>query len=269
MIVMSMKTKLTLSFCCILGVIGSFSLFSCVSKSLIYPGANVKAIPSDKSFNDEAHYTTFQVSDGTKLRGWFYNRGKKAPLVVMYGGNGMNVGSFINLAKSDVNRSYLMMNYRGYASSEGSPSEKKIVDDACQIIHSVRKDLDHQSSIVLVGFSLGSGVASQVSTKVPTDQLVLICPFDSLKNVAKDFAGSIGSVAAMRNEYDSAEQAKLMKFPVTIFMGTHDGIVTNKRTNQLIRSFQHVKPTVISYPLGHNDVIGHPQFISDFYKILF
>lgn len=103
---------------------------------LVYPGSIEKE--RDEIYGYFEQSITIPMRDGTKLHGWFFYRGASAPLVCVYCGNGMNAGDMIFMATKDTSRSWLFMNYRGFGSSQGEPSEKLIVEDACFSIRYVR-----------------------------------------------------------------------------------------------------------------------------------
>ena len=81
-------------------------LTACSFSELIYPGKDME-LP-DAACGYPGNCIIIPAEDGTALQGWFFNRGAGTPLVVMYGGNAMNVGSFTSLAANDTTRSYLL-----------------------------------------------------------------------------------------------------------------------------------------------------------------
>jgi pimeloyl-ACP methyl ester carboxylesterase len=63
-------------------------------------------------------------------------------------------------------RSFLFMNYRGYGGSDGKPSEQALLSDALFVIdHVLAAEGIDPAHVVLMGRSLGSGVAVHVAAK--------------------------------------------------------------------------------------------------------
>ena len=236
---------------------------SCIN-SIVYNGAD-KNMP-DLTYGHMEHATTIRANDGTLLRGWFFNRGAGTPLVVFYGGNAMNVGNFANIAAADPTRSYLLMNYRGYGGSEGNPSESNLVFDANQCITYARAQMGTPGPLALVGYSLGSGVAMQVAATKSASALVLICPFDSMTEVACNQVPFLPRILPMDN-WNSAEYAPMVKCPVTIMRAQTDDIVPAESTDKLIQSFT-TPPAVKTYPADHNSIFSCPDFTTDIMKAL-
>ncbi len=236
---------------------------SCIN-SIVYNGAD-KNMP-DLTYGHMEHATTIRANDGTVLRGWFFNRGAGTPLVVFYGGNAMNVGNFANIAAADPTRSYLLMNYRGYGGSEGEPSESQIVSDANCCITYARAKMGTPGPLALVGYSLGSGVAVQVAATKSASALVLICPFDSMTEVACNQVPFLPRILPM-DDWNSTEYAPMVKCPVTVMRAQTDDIVPSESTDKLIQSFT-TPPAVKIYPADHNSIFSCPDFTTDIMKAL-
>ncbi|MFI3244020.1 MAG: alpha/beta hydrolase [Akkermansia sp.] len=213
---------------------------------------------TDESLNfffSRKEEVSITMPDGISLRGWFLNRGEGRPLVIMYGGNGMNVGDFHRFARKDSQKSYLLVNYRGYGRSEGEPTEDAIVADSIQLIKWAKAQLGDESKLLLVGFSIGSGVALQVAARHQPEHLILICPFDfKLAGDSKVFCGD--------------QVAPLLRCPVTIFAGTEDCLIHPDRTKALIAAFTDKKPEVYWFPSDHNELMSRCDFRNRFTDVL-
>ncbi len=200
----------------------------------------------------------FTTADGTVLRGWLRDGGKGAPLVVAYGGNNMNVGDFAGLSTLAAHSSFLLLNHRGYGGSEGVPSEAVVVDDARQALRHFRQQLGEPERVIVLGFSLGTGVATQVAACEPIDQLILACPFDSVLATACQHVPLLPKLIPL-DAFRSDLSAHHVRCPVTIFMATQDTIVPNERTQQLIPCFTQTHVLLHPIPCGHNDIIFQPE----------
>ena len=64
--------------------------------------------------------------NGESLQGWFIER-KNAPLLIYYGGNAEDISLNVDFAAKFPDVSLLLINYRGYGSSSGTPSEKDLL----------------------------------------------------------------------------------------------------------------------------------------------
>lgn len=224
----------------------------------IFPGFFVDR--PDATYGQEAYRTEFLAEDGTPLRGWFFNRGQGSPLVAVYTGNNMNVGGVLALALADTSRSYLMLNYRGYGDSEGVPSESRLVADARHCVAEARRRIGGQPTpLHIVGYSIGSGVANQVAAAESPATLTLICPFDSITEVACDFVPLLPRLL-LPNTFVSTDFAPRITCPVTVLRAEADALVTAPHTAALLRAYP-TPPREHVLPADHNSVFFLPEFI--------
>ncbi len=233
---------------------------SCSTNKLVYPGSRMELPDAACGYPEQA--IALQAEDGTQLRGWFFNRGANTPLVAMYGGNGMNVGSFAHIAAADPTRSYILMNYRGYGGSAGEPSEEKIMADARYAIRYARTLMGNPGAqLYLAGYSLGSGVATQLAATENPAGLVLICPFDSMTSVACNIVPFFPRLLPL-DKWQSTKYAPRVTCPVTIMRADYDDVVPANSTEKLIRAFP-TPPAIRHYPANHNNVFTTTGFTQD------
>ncbi len=201
---------------------------------------------------------SFTTADGTMLRGWLRNCGPGFPLVVAYGGNNMNVGNFAGLAPLACHSSFLLLNHRGYGDSEGQPCEEAVVSDARQALQHYRRVLGEPERVIVLGFSLGTGVATQVAASEAVDQLILVCPFDNVVATGCQHLPLLPRLLPLPS-FHSDLAAPKVSCPVSIFMATQDSIVPNERTQALIPCFTNTQVRVHPIPCGHNEAMFLPE----------
>eukprot|EP00456_Euglypha_rotunda_P093490 TRINITY_DN9872_c0_g1_i16.p1 TRINITY_DN9872_c0_g1~~TRINITY_DN9872_c0_g1_i16.p1 ORF type:complete len:288 (+),score=12.85 TRINITY_DN9872_c0_g1_i16:136-999(+) len=119
--------------------------------------------PAEHELPFEEHYLT--ASDTTIIHTWLLLQAEKSscPTIIFFHGNAGNIGFRLPFAKSLYWRTaanILMVDYRGYGNSVGTPTERGLVGDAqaCLDFIKSRKDLD-SSKIFVFGQSLGGAVA--------------------------------------------------------------------------------------------------------------
>jgi hypothetical protein len=91
------------------------------------------------------------------------------PTVIMFHGNGGNMGHRIPLAKVlyvKLRCNVLMVSYRGYGHSEGSPSEKGLqIDSQTALDFLLGHDTLSKTQIILYGQSIGGAVSVDLASK--------------------------------------------------------------------------------------------------------
>lgn len=247
-------------------LMSSCTFTACNTNKLVYPGSRMQ-LP-DAACGYPMQNISIQANDGTRLKGWFFNRGANTPLVAIYGGNAMNVGNLAHIAASDPTRSYLLINYRGYGNSEGTPSEKALVADARHCIYHARSLMGNPGApLYLLGFSLGSSVATQLATTERPAGLVLVCPFDSITSVACNAVPFFPRLLPM-DKWKSTIYAPQVTCPVTIIKAQYDRVVPAASTDKLIRAFRSTTPTVRIYPADHNNIFSAAGITQDILNAL-
>ena len=78
--------------------------------------------------------------------------------------------------------------------------------------------------IILLGRSIGGGIAFSIAAKYPAASVVLLSPFLSLKKIASDLYGSCSS-AVLKETFDNEHNAKNIASPILLIHGLKDQLV--------------------------------------------
>ncbi|WP_321282879.1 alpha/beta hydrolase [uncultured Vibrio sp.] len=206
------------------------------------------------------------VVDGAQLCGWVLNEGQTKALIY-YGGNAESIEANIPLFEAIApNYTIYLIPYRGYGINLGTPTEKVLYNDAVQIFLSVEGNHD---SISLMGRSLGSGIATYVAANQKVDKLILVTPFDSIENVAKDIYWMFPISWLIKDKYRSADRVKDITALTYIFIAEEDRVIPRARTDQLIAKFDvQLVDVVVIAGAGHNTISQFPSYSSRLQQIL-
>lgn len=202
--------------------------------------------------------------DGTRLAGVLARPPGEGrlPLVIYYGGNAEEVTAYAAaVAESYGPRAVLLVNYRGYGESQGSPGEKALVSDALEIFDwaAARADVD-PARIALHGRSLGSGVAVQVAAGRPARCVVLTSPFASALAVARAVYPWLPVAWLMRHPFDSMAHAPRVGVPALFVMGEADDLIPVEHSERLAAAWGGTVQRLRLKGFGHNDVGIHPSY---------
>jgi pimeloyl-ACP methyl ester carboxylesterase len=185
-------------------------------------------------------------TDGTRLHAWHV---KGDPLIIYFGGNAEEVSWMLDEApKRAPGVGWLLVDYRGYGSSDGSPSEQALVSDALQWY-------DHfkgTERIHVFGRSLGSGVAVQLAAQRPVASVILVAPFDSLVEVGKRLYPFLPVDWMLKHRFDSVALAPKMKLPLLCIVASHDEIVPAEHAKRLYDAWGGPKQWIGLEGAGHN-----------------
>jgi uncharacterized protein len=155
-------------------------------------------------------------------------------------------------------RDLYLMHYRGYGSSSGRPSEAALFADALALFDLVRAT--HQD-VVVVGRSLGSGVAVYLASRRPVSRLVLVAPFDSVLAVAARAFWFVPMRWLLRDRFESAQYAAGVTAPTTIIAAEHDVQIPRSHTDALLRRFRPgIATLTVIAGVGHNTISSSPDY---------
>ena len=167
------------------------------------------------------------MRDGTRILTWWAPAQPGRPTLLYFHGNG---GSFVT--RSERIRKYMthgygvvMMTYRGFGGSGGSPSEKANVSDAKEVYDAVRASGIPPDQIVLYGESLGSGIAVQVAAEKDVAGLILDAPYTSIVDLATLHYPHLPARGLMTDRYETLKSAGKVTAPTLIVHGEADDII--------------------------------------------
>src|SRR5579872_5181475 len=135
-----------------------------------------------------------RTSDGVRLNAWWF-ASKDARLATLFlQGNAGNVTHRVDHAQAirDAGSAVLILDYRGYGKSEGSPSEAGMYRDADAAYGELARMGFEPSRIVLHGESLGTAAAVDLGARKPCAGLVLEAPMTSAQDIASGLLPWIG-----------------------------------------------------------------------------
>jgi len=179
--------------------------------------------------------------------------------VLYFGGNAEDVGyAAPDLAAAFPGRALYLMHYRGWGDSSGKPSEAGLVADALALYDSVQP---RHPDVVVIGRSLGSGVAVQLAAARRVERLVLVTPYDSLLGIA---AGQFPFVPVrwlLRDTFDSGRAAPRVEAPTLLIAAEHDEVIPRASTELLLTRFRAgIADEAVIADAGHNTVSTSPRY---------
>ena len=208
------------------------------------------------------HVERVWIGDGEetpRVEAWFVpaaiNDGERAPAVMLTHGNAELIDECMGDAARWTARGYhvLLCEYRGYGRSEGTPSQKGIVEDMHRFydLLASRPEVD-ASRIVVHGRSLGAAVAAQIAGSRPVMGVVLESPFKS----ATSFAAKFGAPPFLvRSPFRTDRVLRTLKAPVLILHSVDDEIIPVSHARALKRI--HPRAMLVELTGGHNSGLSN------------
>ncbi len=166
------------------------------------------------------------VEKGIRLHAMWLRAPRARGVVLYWHGNRGSNRRCLRQAENLAGLGYdvLMPDYRGFGKSDGEiESEGQLFTDA-QVVYDWLRQNYREDQIVLVGYSLGSGIATYLASENQPRHLCLVAPYQSMLAMREMFAPFIPSFLLkypLRNDLRLPE----VDAPVTFFHGSRDELI--------------------------------------------
>lgn len=242
-----------LVFCALILVVYVFAcllLYLGQRKLMYFPVAGISAKSAPSTIIENA---------GERLRVFTLGSDTSPHAILYFGGNAEDVAANIpEFSKVFSDHAVYLVNYRGYSGSSGQPSEAGLYQDALAVYDQLAT---RHEQIMLIGRSLGSGVAVYLASQRRLGKLVLVAPYDSVENLAKRSFPWLPVTWLLKDKYPSIDRVSDIQIPTLVLLAEHDEVVPRQSSEQLISAFdqKHVTVKVIANST-HNSIAAYSEY---------
>jgi pimeloyl-ACP methyl ester carboxylesterase len=152
--------------------------------------------------------------------------------------------------------SSLVFNYSGYGTSSGFISAARCEEDAVAAYREL-VDRGHQS-IVLLGFSLGSGVGCAVASRINVDGLVLCEGFSSFREAGSAMGFPRWLTRAVPDVWDTVHRVCELKMAVLVVHSDTDDLLPFSMAERVVEACGVRGQLIVVNGLSHNAPIFAP-----------
>jgi fermentation-respiration switch protein FrsA (DUF1100 family) len=219
-------------------------------------------LPSPQSVGIlDAESITVTTTDGVTLRGWYLHPSppppdsQKAPGLLWFYGNMEVVGALAPLVRElrPPGTAMVMLDYRGYGTSEGRPTEPGLYLDAEAAWEYItgREEVDPER-VSVYGRSLGSAPALFLTEEHPVHSVILDSPYTNARDMTAKHYWYLPRFM-LRLRLDNLTRARALRVPLLVFHGTDDDIVPPWMGKAVAEAAANGK-LVTFEGAGHNDM---------------
>ncbi|XP_013184971.1 protein ABHD13 [Amyelois transitella] len=260
-------TAITIFICGISGI-----LYSAQDLLLYYPNDP----PDSRAFvlqpsNYKLPYESIKIinRDGFKIHMFLIkqpNNSNHRPTMLFFHGNAGNMGQRLSNASGfyhKLNINILMLEYRGYGLSEGSPSEKGLYSDAqCAMDYILQRSDVDTSKIILFGRSLGGAIAIDLASRVEYRSRIWAMIVENTFTSIPEMARIILKWRCLlylpefchKNKYLSIKKINQVLTPSLFICGSNDALVPPSMAKELyVKCGAMCKKLVVMPGGGHDD----------------
>lgn len=240
-------------------------LFFVLTQELqIFPGLlHALTVQGDAPLPQGVDALTTTSKDGTSVAVWrMRGVGTTKRVALLFHGNADRLHSFIRvqrwLAESGIT-SY-SVEYRGYRGlRSGWPSERGLYEDGEAAFELMRREEGIASDeAIVLGSSIGTGIASHVAATFHPKALVLLSPYTSLKDLVREmpFFGYLSPFLWYR--FPTLENIGALRQSCVIAAHGHrDTVISFQHSLRLRGAYQGASTFTLleSADAGHNDIL--------------
>ena len=240
-------------------------IFFLQDRMLFYPHAS----NSHAATQLQPWQRSIDASEAT-LSGWLIPARDpgNAPLVFYFGGNAEDVGMTGLEVSRNADANFVLMNYRGYGASEGTPSETALFGDALLAYDTFTDTAPHNGKVVAFGRSLGSGVGVYLGSQRRIDAMVLVTPYDSIRNVARHHYPWLPVSLLIKHPFDSVGLAPDLDIHALFLVAEHDEVIPPTHARSLADNWGGSTRWVSIKGATHNSIGTQTEYWASIRQLL-
>lgn len=195
------------------------------------------------------------VDESTSLNCLLIEESDSKGVILYLHGNRGSIRRCIRQAENMMGNGYdiFIPDYRGYGKSDGKiESEEQLQADAQKVYDYLKTKYDERQ-IVILGYSLGSGLASYLAAQNQPKKLVMVAPYLSLLDLKNRRAPFLPDFL-LRYPMKSEEYLSKVTSPITLFHGLHDRVIPFDSSEKL-RALNPDKINLVSVESSHRGIL--------------
>ena len=239
------------------GVVALVFLFQ--SHLVYFPNVGREIGVTPQAYGLAFEAVTIATADGEKLGAWWVPAPQSRGAVLIFHGNAGNISHRLDYLQMFHRLGYatLIIDYRGYGTSTGSPSEQGTYRDAEAAWRWLVEGRGMKGGdIVLMGESLGGAVAAWLAARVsgatPPRAVVLASTFTSVPDLGAQVYPFLPVRLVSRFSYDNRAAVKAIKSPLLIAHSREDDIIPYSHGRALFEAANEPKQ-FLEMKGGHNE----------------
>ena len=245
---------------CLLIYVGLLAFLAIYQRDFLYFPATSR--PDIVSANDLPRDFEIITRDNLMLSGLYWPPEIPDNLtIIFFHGNAQDYDFYLSVARPYIASGYgfLLAEYRGFGGNPGMPSEQGLYKDARAYLSALKthENIAYED-MVLMGFSLGSGIAVQMATEYGNIRALILQSFyNAISEVAKQQYWMFPVDWVLRDQYRSIDKIDKIKMPIFMLHGERDEIIPISFAQALYDAAPEPKTFIRLPQAGHNDIYYH------------
>lgn len=221
------------------------------------------------SFEAEIEEISIEAEDGIKLNSILFKAENSKGLIFYLHGNAGSLKGWGDISDTytDLGYDLFILDYRGFGKSEGEIKSQEQLFLDVQSVYDLMLNRYNENEVVVIGYSIGTGLATKIASENSPKQLILQAPYYSLLDMMRE-KYPIVPTFLLKYILETNKYIVDCDMPVCIFHGKEDRLISynsSLRLNELIKSTDEL---IILDNQGHNGITNNPDYKIELKRIL-
>ena len=220
------------------------------------------------SFTQNFEEINIKTNDNLFLNGILFKADTPKGLILYLHGNAGSLRTWGKVAKTytDLNYDLFMLDYRGYGKSDGNINSQEQLFSDVQTVYDNLKKRYKENKIIVLGYSLGTGLAAKLASSNKPKLLILQAPYYSLADLVQH-KYIIIQTCLLKYKIELNKYIKDCKIPIIIFHGDKDEVINYNSSIKLKKLLKPNDRLFILTGQGHSGISDNPEYLIELKKI--
>lgn len=220
-------------------------------------------------FNQNFEEIDVKTEDSKTLNGLLFKSDSTKGLIFYLHGNAGSLRSWGEVAQTYTRLHYdvFILDYRGYGKSEGKIQSQKQLFSDVQAAYNTMKSKYKESDIIVLGYSIGTGLAAHVASQNQPRLLILQAPYYSLTDMMQQNFAYVPTFI-LKYKLPTYQYLKNCKMPVILFHGDQDEVIYYGSSLKLQNEFKPTDRLITLLGQGHNGMTENPDYVNGITQLL-
>lgn len=221
------------------------------------------------SFNQPFEEIYIKTKDANLINGLLFKSDSTEGLIFYLHGNAGSLRNWGEVAQryTDLHYDVFILDYPGYGKSEGAIKSREQLFNDIQATYDEIKKRIREDSIVVLGYSIGTGLAAELASTNHPRLLILQAPYYSLTDMMYHTYPIIPTFL-LKYKFQTNEYLKNCKMPIVIFHGDRDEVIYYGSSLKLKKEMKRSDTLITLSGQGHNGMTDNPDYIEAIKKVL-
>jgi len=215
---------------------------------------------------EEIYLTT---EDQKVLHGLLFKADSSNGLIFYLHGNGGALDRWGTVSETYTSLDYdiFILDYRGYGKSEGTIESEAQLSQDVQLAYSEMLKLYSENKIVVLGYSIGTGLAAKLASTNHPRLLILQAPYYSLTDVVRHSFPLVPPFL-LKYKLDTYKYISECEMPIVLFHGNEDDVIPYGQSIKLKRLLKKSDKLIVLNRQGHNGMTFREDYVEAVGEVL-